>query len=272
MDYIYYKVHYNDYRNEAGGERMQPHIYEKKIKTPHYLGDRYRRITLPHLMSVLIEISGEQTEEIGALSVRELGLSWVIIQYDFDIHRMPKTTETIRVRTYAREYNRIFTYREFEVYDENDNLIVYVMTVFALIDTNRKLSKISPKIVEGYGSTENRRIKRMPKPEVPKNLEKAEHRRIQVGYFDIDTNFHANNAMYFIWTLEALGDDFLSTHEPVHGNIVFEKEVHIGEAVDSYSELATNDEGQLISRHQIQANDVIKCTGTFTWKETRTED
>jgi len=89
-----------------------------------------------------------------------------------------------------------------------------------------------------------------------------------VGYFDIDTNFHANNSMYFIWMLEALGDEFLSTYEPVHGNIVFEKEVHIGEEVDSYTELTTNEEGKLISRHQIQVDDVIKCTGTFTWKKT----
>lgn len=246
---------------------MQPHIYEKQLKIPHYLGDRYRRITLPHLMNVLIEVSGEQMEEIGALSVRELGLSWVIIQYDLEIHRIPKTDEMIKVKTFAREYNRIFSYREFEVYDENDQLIVYVMTVFALINTNRKLSTISPEIVEGYGSTENRRIKRMPKPEVPKNIETAQHRKIQVGYFDIDTNFHANNSTYFIWMLEALGDDFLATHEPIHGNIVFEKEVHIGEEVDSYTERATNEEGQLISRHQIQVNDTVKCTGTFTWTE-----
>lgn len=246
---------------------MQPNIYEKQFKIPFYLGDRYRKITLPHLMCVLIEISGEQTVAIGAPPVREMGLSWVIIQYDLQIHRMPKAEETIKVKTFAREYNRIFSYREFEVYDENDQLIIYVMTVFALIDGNRKLSKISPEIVEGYGSTESRRIKRMPKPETPKNLEKAQHRKIQVGYFDIDTNFHANNSMYFIWMLEALGDEFLSSHEAINGNVVFEKEVHIDEEVDSYTELATNEEGQLISRHQIQVNDVIKCTGTFTWKE-----
>ena len=80
---------------------MQPHIYEKQLKIPHYLGDRYRRITLPHLMNVLIEVSGEQTEEIGALSVREHGLSWVIIQYDLEIHRIPKTDEMIKVKTFA---------------------------------------------------------------------------------------------------------------------------------------------------------------------------
>src|SRR5699024_12053741 len=65
-----------------------------------------------YLMNVLIEVSGEQTEEIGALSVREHGLSWVIIQYDLEIHRIPKTDEMIKVKTFAREYNRIFSRSE----------------------------------------------------------------------------------------------------------------------------------------------------------------
>src|SRR5690625_3756982 len=97
---------------------MQPTIYEKTLRIPHYLGDRYGRLTLPHLMNVLIEVSGEQTAEIGAMPVRELGLSWVIIQYELDMKRMPNTYENIRVKTFTKEHNRIFYYREFEVRSE----------------------------------------------------------------------------------------------------------------------------------------------------------
>lgn len=246
---------------------MQPTIYEETLTIPYYLVDRYDKIKLPQLMSVLIEISGGQTAELVTTTAEELGLSWVIIQYEFNIHRMPKARETIKIKTFAKEYNRIFSYREFEVYDEEDNLLVSVMTVFALIDENRKMSRIPEELVQGYGSTESRRIKRMPKPELPKNKQESNHRSYHVRYFDIDSNFHANNAMYFVWMLDVLGDDFLSKHDPVYGNVVFEKEVHIGEDVHSFSEVATNDEGELISRHQIQVDEVNKCTGTFKWVE-----
>lgn len=246
---------------------MEPVIYERSLRIPYYLGDRYDRMTLPHLMNVLIEISGEQTTEIGAQPVEELGLHWIIIQYELNITRMPKTTEEITVRTFAKEYNRIFSYREFEVYDEEGNLLLDVLTVFALMDNNRKLSRIPKEIAEGYGSTENRRIRRMPKPELPENIEEANRSDYDVRYFDIDSNFHANNSMYYIWMLDALGDEFLATHNSVAGNIVFEKEVYIGETVESYTDFSENEEGQTISRHQIQVGDVIKCTGTFTWEE-----
>lgn len=246
---------------------MQPAIYEETLTIPYYLVDRYDRIKLPQLMSVLIEISGGQTAELATTTAEELGLSWVIIQYEFKINRMPKARETIRVKTFAKEYNRIFSYREFEVYDEEDNLLVSVMTVFALIDENRKMSRIPQELVKGYGSTESRRIKRMPKPETPKNIEEANNRTYHVRYFDIDSNFHANNAMYFVWMLDVLGDEFLSKHDPVYGNVVFEKEVHIGEDVESFSEVVTNDDEENISRHQIQVDAVKKCIGTFKWVE-----
>ena len=73
--------------------------------------------------------------------------------------------------------------------------------------------------------------------------------------------------MYFVWMLDVLGDEFLSKHDPVYGNVVFEKEVHIGEDVESFSEVVTNDDEENISRHQIQVDAVKKCIGTFKWVE-----
>ncbi len=246
---------------------MKPKIYETKIKLPHFLGDRYQVVTLPHLMSTLIEVSGAQTEQVSSQAVEELGLNWIIIQYDVQINRMPKVYEEIRVKTYAKEFNRIFSYREFEVYDENGELIVYVMTVFALMDNERKLSRIPEFVGKDYGSTESRRIKRIPKPTPPENLETAKMQQYPVRYFDIDGNFHANNATYFEWLLDALGDEFLATHEPMTGNITFEKEVHIDEVVDSYVDFTVDEDNQIISRHQIKVGDTTKCVATFKWRD-----
>jgi len=250
---------------------MKPVIYERTLRVPYYLGDRYNRMTLPHLMNVLIEISGEQTAQIGVPPAEELGLSWIILQYDLDINRLPKTNENITVKTFAKEYNRLFSYREFEVYDEEENLLLEVMTVFALMNEKRKLARLPDELVQGYGSTENRRIRRMPKPETPENLETANRKDYEVRFYDIDTNFHANNSMYYVWMLDALGDEFLATHEPIHGNITFEKEVHIGDEIESYVDFAVDENDVLISRHQVKVGDINKCTATFKWIDSDVE-
>lgn len=244
---------------------LQPKVFEKDIRMPYYLSDRYGIITVPNLMSVLIEISGEQTNQVSTQSVEKLGLHWIIIQYDIQINRLPSANETVTVKTFAKEFNRLFSYREFEVYDADGHLLVYVMTVFALMDDNRKLSRIPSEIGKDYGSTETRRIKRMPKPETIQNMVEANRKDFSVSYFDIDTNFHANNATYFKWMLDALGDQFLATHAPTEGNVVFEKEIHIGEDVESYVEFSVDENDVLISRHRVQVGDTVKCTASFKW-------
>lgn len=246
---------------------LQPKIYEKEFRIPYYLGDRYATITLPNLMSVLIEISGEQTQLVTEQPVEARGLHWIIIQYDIQVNRMPKASETVNVKTFAKEFNRLFSYREFEVYDQEGNLLVYVMTVFALMDDNRKLSRIPAEIGADYGSEETRRIKRMPKPEAIQNMDEANRKDFSVSYFDIDVNFHANNANYFLWMLGALGDEFLATHTPTEGNVVFEKEIHIGEEVESYVEFTVDEDETLISCHKVKVGDIVKCTASFKWKE-----
>jgi medium-chain acyl-[acyl-carrier-protein] hydrolase len=224
-------------------------------------------MNLPYFMNVLIGISSEQVYQVGSTPVEDLGLNWIVIQYDIQVNRMPQIQENITVKTFIREHNRLFTYREFEIYDEEGQLLVYVFAVFALIDENRKLSRIPQEITEGYGATESRRIRRMPKPKTPEDLEKANRRDSEVGYFDIDSNFHANNAQYFIWMLEALDDEFLATHDLTSGNVVFEKEVHIGETVSSFADVRVNEDETFTSRHEVRVGDVVKCVASFEWIE-----
>lgn len=246
---------------------MKPAVYEKTLSIPYYLCDRYGRINLPYLVNILIEVSGEQTDKVSKVSVEELNLHWIIIQYNIDINRLPNADESITVRTTTKEHNRLFSYREFEVYDKDHNLIVSAVTVFALINDDRKLTKIPKEVIKGYGSTENRRIRRMPKPEIPRDLSKVNRKDYNVRYFDIDTNFHANNSMYFIWTLDALSDEFLATHDLMHVNITYDKEVNIGDVVESYSDFTVDGNEQLFSRHVVKVDDVVKCSATFKWKE-----
>lgn len=245
---------------------MKAAVYEKKMILPHYLGDRYGRVNLQDLMNVFIELSGEQTKKLKMPDIAEMGLKWIVTQYQIQVNRMPNVSEEVKVRTFIEEHNRIFTYREFELYDKEDNLLVHVLTVFALINEKRKLSRIPSELAKKIGSKESKRIRRLERPKLPKTTNEDQRKDYQVSYFDIDRNFHANNSMYFIWMLDALGDEFLARHDILSANIIYEKEVYMDEQVSSYYDFEMNDEEQLISRHQIKGNDISKAYANFTWK------
>lgn len=246
---------------------MKAAVYEKTMIMPHYLGDRYGRVNIQDLMNVFIEISGEQTVKMKLPDLSELALKWIVSQHVIQINRMPKVSEEVRIRTFIEEHNRIFTYREFELYDAEGNLLVHVLTVFALINEQRKLSRIPSDLAKKIGSKESKRIRRLERPKTPKINKKTRKKNYQVGYFDIDSNFHANNSMYFIWMLDALGDEFLSRHDIIGGNIVYEKEIYMDEEVSSYLDFTLEEDTEnIVSRHQIKVDGISKAYANFLWQ------
>lgn len=245
---------------------MKNKVYETTLTLPQFLADRYGRLNLQDLISVFIEASGEHTTKTKAPDVTELGYKWVITQYNLQINRMPKISEAVTIRTFIKEHNRIFTYREFELYDENNELLVHVLTVFALINEKRKLSRLPKELTKALGSKESKQIRRLPRPQLPAQAETIRQKSYHVRYFDIDRNFHANNSMYFIWMLDALGDEFLARHDIVEGNVVYEREIYMNETVDSYVDFTIDEQENLISRHQIKVGDTSRAHANFTWQ------
>lgn len=228
--------------------------------------DRTHTLTLSMLVNLLLEVSGKQSAflELGDDVVNGMGYTWIILQYEFHIKRMPMFKEEIEIETFATEYNKLFCYRDFVVRDASGEEIVLVHTTFALIDqTKRKMARLPDEIVNPYQADFTKRLKRTAKP-APLDKGDISSQSYRVRYFDIDTNQHVNNSHYLNWVLDSLDTDFLNGHKPTYGNIKFEKEVHEKQIVDSYVSIR-EEEDVITSAHRIQVGDIVNCTASFNW-------
>lgn len=242
--------------------------FKEKQSLRYYMCDRTNSLTMPMLVNLLLEVSGKQSAllELGSEAMEQMGYTWIILQYEFHIKRMPKFTEEIEIETFATEYNKLFCYRDFIVRDDRGEELVLVHTTFALIEQEkRRLTRLPQEIVDPYKADFNKRLKRIPKPASldEENLSRQSYR---VRYFDIDTNQHVNNSHYLNWVLDSLGADFLIAHKPTYGNIKFEKEVHEKETVDSYASIIEKN-GIFTSAHRIQVGKTVNCTASFNWSK-----
>lgn len=63
---------------------------------------------LPALVNLMMDLSGQQSDSLGNTNdqMSERGLSWIIVQYDMQIERMPHQGEEIILETEAMSYNR----------------------------------------------------------------------------------------------------------------------------------------------------------------------
>lgn len=239
--------------------------YTSTHQVLYYECEKTKRLTLPMLLNILIQVSGEQSAHLGLGDdkMEEMGYAWIVLQHTFEVTRMPQTNETIQIMTKARQYNKFFCYRDFFVRGEQgENLVTFTM-VFAILDRNqRKMVRIPKELVEPYGAPFEKGLVRIPKPTVldEKDAASALYR---VRYFDIDGNDHVNNSKYIEWMLDMLGAEFLASHELKSGTIKFEKELVYGQMVNCLASLSEKDGAQ--SSHRIQTDNQIHCTASFEW-------
>lgn len=240
--------------------------YSSTHEVVYYECDVNQNMTLPALVAVAVKVSEEQSESLDRSSdyVHKLGLGWVITSYQIRLKRLPKAGEIIKVTTQAQEYNKYFCYRNFWFTAEDGTELALVESVFVLMNQEtRKLSSVPEDVIAPYECEKVTKIKRSPA------IEKIENGRVlpyRVRFYDIDSNQHVNNSVYFNWMIDSLSFDFLTSYVPAYINIRFDKEVEYGVEIESRVEEVETEEGYR-TRHEIHIGDALYCEANITWEK-----
>jgi len=152
------------------------------------------------------------------------------------------TNETITVKTWPRVFDKLYSYRDFEVYDKNNNLIAIASSKWFAIDTEtKKIRKLTTEITNAYGEEINKSVFGEPfknKITVPENLKLNFNYTIQRR--DIDTNGHVNNLHYIDYALETLDEDIYNNNSFDNLEIVYKKEIKLKEGINCYYSFEDN--------------------------------
>ena len=235
--------------------------YQMKMKIPFDMADMNGHIKLPDVILLSLQVSGMQSIELGVSDkdvLEQYNLVWIITDYDIDVVRLPQFAEEITIETEALTYNRLFCYRRFTIYDENDQEIIHMVATFVLMDReSRKVHPVVPEIVAPYQSEFSKKLVRGPKYT---ELEEAISKDYHVRFYDLDMNGHVNNSKYLDWIFEVMGADFLMDHIPQKINLKYVKEVRPGGMITSSYELNGSQ-----SRHQVTSQGVVNAQALIQW-------
>ena len=239
--------------------------YEMQHKITYYECDSQGELTMGMLINLALLVSEEQSDQVGVGSevVQSFGGGWVITNYEINIEKFPQVNETVVLGTRATSYNKYFAIREFWINDLDGNPCATITSMFVYMDlATRKLIQIPSEILAPFNSEFVKRIARVEKPVAIADDEDSKARQYHVRYFDIDANQHVNNAHYFDWMLDTLGDEFLSQHQMTKMVIKYDLEVRY-KAGDITSEVVVDD---LITKHQIGTQGQLNAEANCWWK------
>ncbi len=188
--------------------------FQLSITANSFRVDYNRNLTISALLENLQEAAWSHANLYGAGwdDLHRHNTLWVLSRFHIAIERLPRWQENITLETWSKQPEGITAFRDFEMTDEHNNIIIKAASVWHIIDaTTFRIQKIES-LMNGFPHCENRHsfienpIK-IPAFECEKTTE-----IYHVKYSDIDMNNHVNNTKYVQWIFDDLDTEFITNH------------------------------------------------------------
>ncbi|MEL6942473.1 MAG: acyl-ACP thioesterase domain-containing protein, partial [Bacteroidota bacterium] len=165
-------------------------VFDYTIKA--YDIDAHKRATPLALIRAMHEAAMQNVIRLG-ISVWDLepqNLAWVLMSKYVQFERLPNLGEKIKILTQPSGFEKVFTYRDYKVLDEEGNTLLYSASTWLLMNTqSRRMTRI-PENIRALEKEIPAPEDCLPRCEVKfKKLEEIDmQEQVKVGWHDLDFN------------------------------------------------------------------------------------
>jgi acyl-ACP thioesterase len=214
-------------------------IQECKFHISAYDTDMKSDCKLTSICNYLEETASIHTSNLGT-SPEEFvkrGIAWVLSRLKIEMTRYPEWQEKIRVKSWPRGDIGLFLYRDFIIYDSDDNILGKATSAWLIIDiAKRRPLRPGPFLKEFELSNIDEPILSETLSGIGKYDKGETIFTKTLRYSDCDINKHANNVKYVRWMLDALPLEQMETETIKSFEINYLKETKMNDKV----EISTN--------------------------------
>ena len=178
-------------------------------------------------MLVILEDAACRHSDLAGFGIKDIPtkhLSWVLLNWKVKILKRVSYGTELKVRTWAKVYNKFQTTRDFEVYDDNNEIVCIATSKWALIDVEKSsITRITDEILGTYNPEDKNVFKN---PEIDKLSEPSSFSSefiYKTQRRDIDVNNHMHNLNYLDVAYEALPQDVYNSEECNNIEIMYKK-------------------------------------------------
>lgn len=195
-------------------------------------------ITNKGILSIMEDIACLHSAEVGygLLDIEKIHRGWILLDWQIKVIGRPKYNEKLSVSTWARGFDRICAYRDYEFKNVAGEVVIIGTSRWILFDTDkRRPIRLTEDITSLYDSETELRVFK----EDIKNIDFDEsmtvavkRQQYKVMRRDIDINRHMHNINYLEVALEALPE---SVYEKMHFDnlrIQYKREIKYGDMVE----------------------------------------
>ncbi len=208
-------------------------IYEEKFKIG--LKDVWAKDEVSNIaiLEYLEDIAAYHSDSvgIGINTTEETHLNWLLLDWELEVLKRPRYGQVLDIHTWSRGIEKFYAFRDFEVYDEKNNLCAIATSKWLLVDHKTgKIARVEPEIADRYQSETEKAVfkdKKIEKIKEPK--EYISEMTYMTRRRDIDVIGHMHNLYYLYLAYEALPEEEYKKRPFNHVRIQYKNQIKLGE-------------------------------------------
>ncbi len=216
--------------------------------------DTTGNVKITALMDYLQHVAYKHADQlgIGHRQIFHKNLTWLLLRYTVEIVRYPKLDEILKVSSWVAESGSPkYTIRDFEVVDENNNIIFNATTSWLLFNYMKRKAVDFVDYWSNYNVLEKRALNYdFPGLPLPKKIDTRKSLKVRMQ--DLDINQHVNHIAHIHWIIEGMPEKVGEKYELERLEISYKEQGFHEEDIIVETEISKDkDNGTLKAIHQI---------------------
>jgi acyl-ACP thioesterase len=222
------------------------HFQEFRIGS--YNVDFQGKATVQSMMQFLEDIGWEHAGllNLGFSDILKQDLIWVLVRFKIKIKKFPGLHDTVKVKTWAGDKDKLFWYRDYKIFDSDKNELARATSTFIIINIKTRRPHRSDNMFKLKFDVEERSFPEKLEKLPAVDDEEVRYKKV-VSTSDLDLNDHVNNIKYIEWILDSYPLQFFKEKQVETLEVNYLAEAHYGDTVLVNSQMA-----DLIHLHRIK--------------------
>lgn len=208
-------------------------LYERNFHVEICDIDTKNELTNYGILRMMQEIAASHSDNLGISinHVEEKPYTWLLLNWKLKVFLRPAWNSELIVKTWPNASDKLYSYRDFEIYTKDNELVAQGASKWVLIDLKTlNIEKTSEEILDIYKPSNTFLFEEpMSKLKEPQEYEFIENYTITRS--DLDINGHANNLSYLKIATNILPEDVYKNIDFRDIEIMYKKECKFGDKV-----------------------------------------
>ena len=213
-------------------------IYTESVKIPLKDINEDLTITDRGILELFENVSSHHSDMVGygVVGRESNGFTWILADWNVKVIKRPKYGDELWVNTWARYINgtlkKAYTYRDFEILDENGEACVIATSKWVIINTEtRRIVHIDDNIMSAYEMEKKCVFEEQELEKLKEPSEFEYESEYVVKRSDVDFVDHVHNLYYIDLAYNAMPQNVYNLRPFNEFRISYKKEIKLGDKI-----------------------------------------